>query len=434
MSAKNTEGRLIASGGVEVHKEHSYAEHKEVQWSVNEPNGVVFNSSSRVLKFELRRSPRNEKIEDVVISWRQRNPSVAAVNVLPTFWNCIDSIRVQLNNTEVVDLKNIYGIKTEWKNQLLTRFKTLEERDYHWNWCCPNLAAPTDKFFSVATGVIQPTLIGAGQFVEFNASFSDILPGVFDGLPWNNLFLCEVEMTLASQERHIGDVPEALDLIHENIEVYSRHKTYTVPPPRPFASHTLYHAEHEVLTVGAGSPLHVLGSGTLVLDLHTFIPRRSLIQRIHVFEQSDAGTPFAYNSWRNIFIGSLLLERNGDEFLGTEHFYRNRNQIAYQTQKYYRRHHGGVGGIFPNPNVGTWGLAVPETFVDCTAVMKTVNISPSTDTKVKASEGIDNMSNLNLTITLNAANFVDGDVVVVVEWLRFDRISPNGQIKMIQNA
>ena len=91
---QDSEGRVIASGGAVVRKEHSYSEFKEVQWTVNQTNGFVFNNTSRILKFELRRSQRNERIEDVILEWDETNPTGVDVTKLPTFWNCVDSIRV----------------------------------------------------------------------------------------------------------------------------------------------------------------------------------------------------------------------------------------------------------------------------------------------------------------------------------------------------
>jgi hypothetical protein len=416
---------------VEVHKEYSYSEYKEVQWSVNEVNGFGFSNSSRILKFELRRPPANERIEDVQISWNETNPTGVDVSKLPTFFNCCDSIRVKLNNVEVVDLKSIDGIRTEYKDRLHTRFKTESERDYYWNW-----TTGVNPVFFDGSGLITPLLIPAGESRLCYASMSDLLGGVFDGLPWSSLFLCEIEITLASQQRYISDVPEGLQITHNNITVYSRHKKYTISVPKPFSSHTLFHVEHEVLKISSPSPLHTGGNGTLVLDLHTFLPRRTLIQRIHVFSQGDETGLDSYRVNGSRFIGSLLLERNGDEYLATEHFYRDRRSIAHQTQKYFRRHHGGVTSAISDIFSNNFGAAHSEMFIDCTAVSKTLNASPIMESKVKASEGIDNLSNLNLTITaFDTIRLTSAfDVVVVVEWLRFDRINAGGRVSMIANA
>ncbi len=71
-----------------------------------------------------------------------------------------------------------------------------------------------------------------------------------------------------------------------------------------------------------------------------------------------------------------------------------------------------------------------EIFIDCTTVSKTVNPSPVVETKVKASEGIDNMSNLNLIIECNGVLRapLNTEVIVVVEWQRYDRINPSGNV------
>jgi hypothetical protein len=71
-----------------------------------------------------------------------------------------------------------------------------------------------------------------------------------------------------------------------------------------------------------------------------------------------------------------------------------------------------------------------EMFLDCTAITKTINTSPSQQTKVVASEGIDNQDNLNLIIDCDGATRADAtsEVVVVVEWGRYDRINPSGNL------
>jgi hypothetical protein len=264
---------------------------------------------------------------------------------------------------------------------------------------------------------------------------SDILGGVFDDLCWARLNLCEIEMTLTGDANLIGNVPEANQILLDNIKVYSRHKYNTLQVPRQFANHTLYHAEHEVIKYSAPSPLHFGGSGELVVDLHNKIPHRSNIIRIHVFGQNGASNPDAYRALDVNWLGSLRLERNGDPFLATEWFYRDRRQIAHQSQNYFRRHHGGVTAKVGNTTSLTFGANMSEMFVDCTAVTKTINPSPVTETKVKASEGIDNQSNLDLVIGCNGAQraAVDTEVIVVVEWSRYDRINPSGQVIRINS-
>lgn len=426
-SHQDTEGKVIASGGAIVRKEVSYAELQEVQWTVNQPNGFEFNNTSKILKFELRRSPRNERIEDVIIEWLEENPSGVQVSKLPTFWNCVDSIRVLINNKEVVDLKQIQGIRTEWRDNLFTQYKNEADRDYAW-------AFRTDQVSlqEPVTGLIRPLIIPAGESFRCYASLRDIMPGVFSGLSWKNVFLCEIEVTLTNRQELVGDVPEVLQVLHNQIKCYSRVKQFLMHVPKHFSNHTLYHTEHEVLRFPSG-PLHVGGVGQLSVDLHTFIPRRTNIQRIHVYSQPDATFADAYRTTGNAFVGSLLLERNGDDFQATRYFYQDRRQIANNVQKYYRRHHGGVTANRPNPNLPGYGEALPECFIDTTTLAKTSNSTPLLESKQISSDGIDNHSNLNLIITCDGTTRVPlgWEVIVVVEWQRFDRIAPNGNVVKI---
>jgi len=420
---QDSDGKVIASGGAVVRKESSYSEYREVQLTVNQTNGVVFNNTSRILKFELRRSPRNERIEDVILEWEETNPSAVPVVKLPSFWNCIDSIRVLLNNKEVVDWKSIHGIKNEWRDRLFTSFKNERDRDY-------NLAYKADAGgLQTPAGLIQAITIPAGESRTMYASFNDILPGVFHNLSWKNLFLLEFELTFTNQQNLIGDVPEVLQVTHNNILCYARTKALNLHVQKAFSNHTLYHNEHEVLRFPDG-PLHVGGTGVLQVDLHTFIPRRTNIQRIIVYSQPDATFPDAYREFGNRFIGSLLLERNGDDFQATRWFYENRRQIQNNVQKYYRRTHGGVTGVIANVDTVGYGVAFPEIFIDCSTLSKTANVTPILETKTVCSDGIDNHSNLNLIITCDAALRVPvgWEVIVVVEWQRFDRINPAGNV------
>jgi hypothetical protein len=433
MSSSHTisdgDAKAIAAGGVIVRKEFSYAEHKEVQWSVNETNGFPMTGTSRLLKFELRRPPKNEKIEDIVICWEEQNPSAADVTKLPTFFNCVDSVRVLLNNKEVVDMKNIHGIRTEWRDRIYTRYGEEQQQDYAWHW---RTGTQTQHVGDLLTPIV---IVAGGTSAVQYASMGDLLGGVFDGLCMSLISLIEIEMTLTGDQKLIGDVAEATQILHNNIKVYSRHKVMTLTPPRVFANHTLYHAEHEVLKYAAPSPLHVGGAGELVVDLHQFIPHRSNISRIHVFGQRGPSSSDAYRAMETLWLGSLRLERNGDPFLATEWFYRDRRQIAHQSQKYFRRHHGGVTTPVRYTTGINFGSNMSEMFVDCTAVTKTINPSPIAETKVKASEGIDNQSNINLVITCDGVFRLplDSEAIIVVEWSRFDRINPSGQVIRIAN-
>ena len=415
------DGKTIASGGVVVRKEHSYAEFKEVQWSVNNPNGFPFSNTSRLLKFELRRPPKNESIDEIVICWEEENPTGNPVTKLPTFFNCVDSLRVMINNKEVVDMKNIYGIRTEWRDRLYTRYNNHLERDYAWNWRTGNATLEV-------AGLIDPVTINAGDSVTLYASMSDILGGVFDGLVMSKINLIEIEMTLASEVRFVGNNADSLAVLHNNIQVYSKHKVNTLPVPRQFANWTLNHNEHEVIRIESPSPLHIGGSGTMSIDLHQFIPKRTNIRRIHIFEHGGDADPSAYRSLDSFMFGALRLERNGDPVLATEWFYRDRRSVVHQGQKYFNRHHGGVTATVTPGTLG-FGENMSEYFIDCTALTKTINFSPAQETKVAASEGIDNQDNLNLVVsTVSALAPLTARIVVVVEWGRYDRINPSGNV------
>jgi hypothetical protein len=419
----DTDGRTIAHGSVEVRKEHSYAEHKEVKWNVNDPQ-FQFNNTSKLWKCELRRSPRNEVLEDVVISWKEVNNEAVDVEKLPSFFNCVESIRVQINNREVVDMKTgIYGIRQEWRERLYNRYRNTNEQDAAWSWRTGQLALHTGAL------QLQPITVPAGGEVQCYASMSDLLGGVFDGLPMRRINLIEIELTFASEQRFLGNVPEVLNIQHQDITVYSRHKNMTIPSGnKPFSNHTIFHKEFEVIRIDSPSPLHVLGSGELRIDLHNLIPRRSNIERIHVFGQ--AGDAEAYRRLRNSFVGRLYLEKNGDFYLGTDFFYRDRRQIAYQSAKYFQRHHGGTD--FPEPSTGgaSYGVNSSQCFIDCTMVTKTLNATPLMETKTKASEGVDNHDNLDLIIQCNGAQrlLADETAVILVEYSRYSRINPSGQI------
>jgi hypothetical protein len=172
-----------------------------------------------------------------------------------------------INNKEVVDLKSIDGIRTEWRDRLYTRYSNERQRDHAWNWRTGNTS-----LHDPVTNVLRPITILAGTSSPvLYASMSDVLGGVFDSLPWNRLNLVEIEMTLASQQKYIGDTADSLGVLHNSIQVYSRHKCHTIPVPKMFSNWTLNHNEHEVIKITSPSPLHALGSGTkeMVLLRHS---------------------------------------------------------------------------------------------------------------------------------------------------------------------
>jgi hypothetical protein len=72
--------------------------------------------------------------------------------------------------------------------------------------------------------------------------------------------------------------------------------------------------------------------------------------------------------------------------------------------------------------------------VNTISVIKSINETPTVEPKYKASEGIDNHLNLNLIINADGISRIPvGDaLVIVVEWSRYDRIAPNGNIVRIQ--
>ena len=132
----DAEGRIISSGGVVVRKENSYSEMTEFQWNVNQNQFALNTHANKIIKFEFRRTPRNDRIEDVVIRWTEENPSGVDYRKLPTFWANLASLRVLINNKEVVDLKTPEGIRNEWKTNLFARHRDRARLslgvDYEW--------------------------------------------------------------------------------------------------------------------------------------------------------------------------------------------------------------------------------------------------------------------------------------------------------------
>ena len=56
-----------------------------------------------------------QRMEDTILSWQEANPTLVDYEKLPTFWHGLSSLRVLINNKEVVDLKTPEGIRTSRK-------------------------------------------------------------------------------------------------------------------------------------------------------------------------------------------------------------------------------------------------------------------------------------------------------------------------------
>ncbi len=431
----DTEGKIISSGGVVVRKEHSYAEFQEVQWNINQNEFTQNTLGNRIIKFELRRTPRNEKIEDIQLRWEEENPTGVDFNKFPTFWGCLGSIRVLINNKEVVDLKTAEGIRNQFKTCLYARHRDRQERDYHWSWI--TRGEPFLQDSTLGDPLMNVPLLTAGETRRYTATMNDILPGIFESLPLDKIFLIEIECKVLPDNKSFltGSVVESTQTICKNLQMWSKHKRYLLKVPRPFSNWTLFHHEHEVVRISAPSNAHVGGTGEINIDLHTLVPRRSLIQRIIVYSQVK---DFGADGYRNQSARSVLsmrLERNGDDVLGTRYFYSNRREVAKQVQKYYKRHHGGVCSINGTPTLNSfYGASLPEFFIDTTPVLKSLNANPSVESKVVASEGIDNHTNLNLIVNLEPTSLLANfeDLIVIVEYQQFDRINPSGNVIRIQ--
>jgi hypothetical protein len=434
MTTTDSDGnKLIAKGSSRVIKEHSYSELKQFQWNVNQPQGFGFQAN-RLLKFELRRPPTNDRIMDLVIEWEEQNPGGLDVEKLPTFWNCVEHLRIMINNKEVCDLKEIQGIKQEWFSRWIENHQHESTRDAHWHWCA---GEATFDDPAIPEAIVTPVIPAGGGIRQFYASFKDIISH-FCMLPLNNISLIEIEIQLTTNGTDIGSpLPEALGIVHNNIRVWSQHKVSVLPPPKQFANHTLWHREHEVLTIPIENTpfqLPVVGVQQYVVDLHTFFARRSLIQRIHVLGDNNVAGSFRFRpaDW----IGGLELLRNGDRFGATEFFYQNPRQIKRAADSFYKRHAGSVE-IASNPLTAAarWGSVFPQTFIDTSTVSRGQNTLPGMEPHSVASEGIDNQTNLELRITnLPGAGLgANSSVVVIIEWLRFDRISPSGNVLRILN-
>lgn len=431
MTTTDAEGnKVIAKGSSRVLKEHSYGEMKQFQWNVNQPQNFGFNDN-RLLKFELRRPPTNEQIMDLVIRWDENNPTAVPVRKLPTFWNCCDSIRIHINNKEVCDLKDVQGIRTEFRSRLLENHQNANTRDNHYYW--QTGISPIDNF-AISPELFNVPVIPANDSLRFYTSFKDII-NHFCSLPLNQISLIEIEIQLTTDLNLIADEPEALQIQHNNIQVWSLHKQYVIPKPRQFSNHTLWHREHEVLLIPvANTPFEApfVAPSTYTVDLHTFFARRNLIQRIHVYAQRTNSAD-SFVSRPATWIESLELLRNGDRFMGTQFFYEDQRSIFKASQDFYKRHSGG-SDTRSNPNSINWGQIYPQTFVDTSTVGRTINITPIAEPHSVASEGIDNQTNIELRITNRSALAVNSFVVVIIEWMRFDRISPAGNVVRILNA
>jgi hypothetical protein len=447
------ESNILRSGGVVVRQENSYSEYDVVDWSSNvEGQDITFaTQNSEQVKFYLRRTSRNERIEDIVINWTELASNNLPVVKFPTFFHLIEQVRVLINNVEIVDIKHHEIIQNIYRTNLFVKRGGSEsEADFHWNWIV-NRAVPTNMIINNNTWNVP--FVDNQNEVAFSATMNDILPGVFENFPIaNGVNFIEIQFRLLSPlytsylgGSGPGDVNQ---IIHSNIRMYSKHKSYSIPIPKK--NFILQHQDCEVLRINPPFNFQpaVNGGGRIELDISkTFIGDVRGIQRIIVYRQETTPSVDSPLHFSPRGIRGLSLYRNGQVVQGTDFFYGTIFDIAYQTEKYYKRRyaaiHGGktvfAGGIYENWNRVTpgdvnFGRMFPQCFIDTTCLIKHLNEGTDRNTSVyDASVGISNNDNLILRIECDIDFNLDLDrqLIVLLEFNRYAKLFPNGDVKKV---
>ena len=447
----DADGRIIGSGGYVVRKEHSHAEYQDVEWDVNRRDGWTFaNAGSDQLKFYLRRKSRNEMIEDVFVEWQETIglDSVDAILKFPTFFHLIEQVRVLINNVEVVDIKHHEIIQNLYRTSLHTKRAGSErEADYHWGWIQETRNQMLIGNNAYHLPIVQPQDIGVRSF---RATFMDILGGVFESLPLcNEVNFIEIQMRFLSPlyTSYLGGNPSTNinEVLHNNIRVYSRHKLYDIPIPK--RNFVLHHQDCEVLRINP--PFNQIstgvGRGRIEVDIsQNFIGEVDGIQRIIVYKQETTPTADSHRHFKVDNIVGLSLRRNGYILQASDFFYRNVFNIAYQTERYYKRRSNGIhpghaefigDATRAVPGDVGFGQTFPQVFIDTTTLTKTINEGNNMESSViDANEGIDNGKNLILRIEYEGDINTEGDIqlIVLLEFHRFSKLFPNGHIAKIK--
>jgi hypothetical protein len=401
---------------------------QEYQWDVNNVNRINF-TSNQLVKLTYRHTPRNETMESLFLDYVLTNNAGVDVNVLPLWAGSIRELRVYINNKRVIDWNREEQCKTSWNTRLLTQYDTDKHRDNH-TFIQHNVPTTLD-----GAGNFTPTLLAPGQSLQFHLKFAEILDIFNASLPLHKVGQIEIEMNLSNRGDFVcNPATEIGNLEINDLQVYSRHKQYVIPPPHAMGSFAMLHYDYDVFQLSAAQhPFNASVGNEFDINLHTEFPRRRHISRILVFARSPTNVE-AYRQIDSGWVSSMELLRGGLTLMGTEYHYDTERKIYKEVTNWTKRHHSCA---FPtHPGDAGHGESFFSTFIDCSTIQHNQNFQASENTKSVELNGLDNITNLVLRIRNDnrVTSAIDSNLVIMLEFPRVCKLLGNGNVVKVTEA
>jgi hypothetical protein len=406
--------KLVAQGSHKVYRQKTGKTlMREYQWNLSQGN-ASFNST--LLRAELRRAPRSDWMTRSFLDYTITNNSGAPIR----FWSllsCVEKLRVLINSVEVLHYNsnelNRFALKDAW----LKSYRDSRERDND------AYVESGQASFLDGSNEIDAVSIGAGLSVNFHTDMAKLIP-FFHNLPMSAVGLVEVEITLSSISTQVCD-GSAADLSISNMRFWSDHKHWSALPPQPFASHTLHFSDHEVYRLQASQTPFVAGLGQYDIQCNTLFPSRRHISALSIYAVDSAGTdPFIRDvpNW----VNHVDILRNGVSF---------RENVLDTKQKFYAhvlRHLRSKGLYAPTRPTDTGhSSAFPLQYVHMSPVVEHTD-DTFRDVKSTVASEVDNRDNLVLRIFNDTTLTATTEIVVVLTYDAFWRLSPNGGVVKVE--
>jgi hypothetical protein len=417
------EHHVTAVGSHIIHQEKLTTALEEYQWNINVSNGITF-TGNQLIRAEYRHTPRFETCENLFVDYVIRNDGATDVRVLP-LWTQIREFRVYINNKRVVDLNREEELRSRWNDTLLTAYEDDQTRQNY-----NHVATGEGTVLEPATNRFQPvTLAAGGGQRQFHLKLADVWAG-FKALALNKIGLLEIEFVVSNRQDFVSDLGLA-DLVINDLTMYSKHKQwYGGVPPSLSANHTFLQHEYDTLILTPNQHnFSTTPNSELRVTVSTDFPKRRYIQRLLVYSRVP-GDPEAFRLIQSDWVSSMELRRGGRQIHATENHYDTRRKIYKEVLDYYHKHyHMSLRTV--TGELGH-GESFFTNFIDCTTLQNTLNEAAGNRHINKQLNGIDNFSNLELVIRNDATLApADSDVVILLEYYRFDRLFGNGAVARI---
>jgi hypothetical protein len=335
--------------------------------------------------------------------------------------SALEKCRVLINGVEVQHFNSNQICRYATKRGWLESHRDEVERDNAFYSECGQ-----GQFLTSPGNLIDAVTIPAGGSVQFHTDVAHLIPYLHN-LPMTAIGLLEIEFTLSQVATEVCDGTLS-DLSLQDIRVWSNHKHFAMLPPAPFASHTIHYQDVEVYRLPASSTPFTAGTGqSYDFQANLLFPLRNHISRLAVYAIDPVGDPTgAFVSDVTDWVEKFDVLRNGVSF--TENMLDTKQKVF----SHVRRHLKSEGTYPPtNPGKTAHGAAFVLQYVWMSPVVEHKNDQLS-DVKSSVPSEVSNRDNLVLRITNSATLSSTAELVYVLEYDAYWRISPNGGVVKVE--